>query len=103
MPSLLLGDPTGPWSAVTIMRVRVSTDGPRRGEACPWGGLPSSVDYTVDERINRQGYAIFEVTESYSVEGEDVDVALRCYVRRIDGEWDLDGIEVLEPGAEPIT
>lgn len=66
-------------------------------------GRFSSVDYEVDERINRQGYAIFEVTESYSSNGEDVEVELRYYVRRIDGQWDLDGIEVIEPGAEPIT
>ena len=66
-------------------------------------GRFSSVDYEVDERINRQGYAIFEVTESYSSAGEDVEVKLRYYVRRIDGQWDLDGIEVIEPGAEPIT
>ena len=178
--SLLVGEPTGPGSAVTIMRATLSTDGPRRGEACPTWGAPtrtrgdistpppenmsrtapqgprpapgpsarcgtgcslagvaalgllvwvfavviafqvldpgairrrpledfysalgttdcelfdglhhrgllrgdrpdqlldlrgafSSVDYEVDERINRQGYAIFEVTESYSSAGE---------------------------------
>lgn len=66
------------------------------------GGI-SSIDYQVDERINRQGYAIFEVTESFSSNGEDAEVQLRYYVRRIDGQWDLDGIEVVDPGAEPIT
>lgn len=66
-------------------------------------GQVSAVDYEVDDRINRQGYAIFEVTETYSVEGQQVEVPLRYYVRRIDGQWDLDGIELLEEGAEPIT
>lgn len=66
------------------------------------GGI-SAIDYQVDERINRQGYAIFEVTESFSSNGEDAEVQLRYYVRRIDGQWDLDGIEVVDPGAEPIT
>lgn len=66
-------------------------------------GPISAVDYEVNDRINRQGYAIFEVTETYTVEGQEVDVDLRYYVRRIDGQWDLDGIELLEPGAEPIT
>lgn len=66
------------------------------------GGL-SAIDYQIDERINRQGYAIFEVTETYSEGGEDVEVELRYYVRRIDGQWDLDGIEVVQEGAKPIT
>ena len=66
------------------------------------GGV-SSVNYEVDDRINRQGYAIFEVTETYSDNGEDVEVQLRYYVRRIDGQWDLDGIELVEPGGQPIT
>lgn len=66
-------------------------------------GQFSSVDYEVNERINRQGYAVFEVTETYSVGGEDTDVDLRYYVRRIDGQWDLDGIEVIDPGGVPLT
>ncbi|WP_157975658.1 hypothetical protein [Brachybacterium sp. YJGR34] len=66
------------------------------------GGI-SSVEYRVEERINRRGYAIFEVTETYSVDGEEVDVSLRYYVRRVDGQWDLDGIELVEDGAEPLT
>jgi hypothetical protein len=66
-------------------------------------GAVSAVDYAVDERTNRQGYAIFEVTETYSVDGEQVEVPLRYYVRRIDGQWDLDGIELLDEGSEPVT
>ncbi|MDN5900086.1 MAG: hypothetical protein L0H74_08470 [Brachybacterium sp.] len=66
-------------------------------------GDVSSVDYQVDDRINRQGYAIFEVTETYSDNGEDVEVELRYYVRRTDGQWDLDGIELVAEGGEPIT
>lgn len=66
-------------------------------------GNVSAVDYRVDDRINRQGYAIFEVTETYSDNGEEVEVKLRYYVRRIDGQWDLDGIEMVEEGGEPIT
>ena len=66
-------------------------------------GQFTAVDYEVNERINRQGYAVFEVTETYSVGGEDTDVDLRYYVRRIDGQWDLDGIEVTDPGGVPLT
>ncbi|MGP9538801.1 hypothetical protein ACT3SP_12365 [Brachybacterium sp. AOP43-C2-M15] len=66
------------------------------------GGV-RGIDYEVDDRINRQGYAIFEVTESYSDGGESVEVQMRYYVRRIDGQWDLDGIEVVSEGTEPIT
>lgn len=66
-------------------------------------GAVSAVDYEVDERINRQGYAIFEVTETYSVDGQQQEVPLRYYVRRIDGQWDLDGIELLDESSEPIT
>jgi hypothetical protein len=66
------------------------------------GGV-TAIDYQVDDRINRQGYAIFEVTETYSDNGEEVEVELRYYVRRIDGQWDLDGIELVEEGSEPIT
>lgn len=66
------------------------------------GGV-TSVDYRVEDRINRQGYAIFEVTETYLDDGEEVEVQLRYYVRRIDGQWDLDGIELVEPGGQPIT
>ncbi|WP_255360964.1 hypothetical protein [Brachybacterium sp. sponge] len=43
------------------------------------------------------------MTETYTVDGQQVEVPLRYYVRRIDGQWDLDGIELLEQGAEPLT
>ena len=66
-------------------------------------GAVSAVDYEVEDRINRQGYAVFEVTETYTVDGQQVEVPLRYYVRRIDGQWDLDGIELLEEGGEPLT
>ena len=66
------------------------------------GGV-SAVDYTVEDRINRQGYAIFEVTERYQSEGESVEVELQYFVRRVDGQWDLDGISVVDPDSEPIT
>lgn len=66
-------------------------------------GQFTSVDYEVNDRINRQGYAVFEVTETYSAGGEDTHVDLRYYVRRIDGQWDLDGIEVIDPGGDPLT
>ncbi|WP_157773409.1 hypothetical protein [Brachybacterium vulturis] len=63
----------------------------------------SAVEYQVDDRINRQGYAIFAVTETYTDNGEEVEVELRYYVRRIDGQWDLDAIELVQEGTEPIT
>ncbi|ASK65046.1 hypothetical protein CFK39_03525 [Brachybacterium avium] len=66
-------------------------------------GDVSAIDYRVQDRINRQGYAIFEVTETYSDNGEAVEVELRYYVRRIDGQWDLDVIELVAEGGEPIT
>lgn len=66
------------------------------------GGV-SAVDYQVEDRINRQGYAIFEVTETYSRDGEQIEVPVRFYVRRIDGQWDLDGIEVVDSDSQPIT
>lgn len=53
-----------------------------------------TIDYTVDERINRQGYAIFGVTETYQDGGQDVEAPLRFYVRRFDGGWYVDGVEV---------
>ena len=65
-------------------------------------GQVTEVDYRVDDRINRQGYAIFEVTETYSDNGEEFDVRMRYFVRRIDGQWDLDGFQPVE-GSEPIT
>lgn len=62
------------------------------------------IDYEVNDRINRQGYAIFHVTESYTIEGTTEDVELRFWVRRIDGQWDLDGVEVIDPsGPDPIS
>lgn len=66
-------------------------------------GEVSEVDYQVDERINRQGYAIFEVTETYSDGGEEFEVEMRYFVRRIDGQWDLAGFEPIDEGTEPIT
>lgn len=68
-------------------------------------GSVGEIDYAVDDRINRQGYAIFEVTESYSENGQSAEVELHFYVRRIDGQWDLDGFEVIQvdEGTEPIT
>lgn len=66
-------------------------------------GAVSGIDYEVEDRINRQGYAIFEVTETYSAGGEEVEASLRYYVRRIDGQWDLDGIELVDENSVPIT
>lgn len=63
----------------------------------------SGVDYEVTDRINRQGYAIFEVTETSTADGQSESVDARFYVRRTDGQWDLDLIETVEPGTEPIT
>lgn len=63
----------------------------------------SAVDYEVTERTNRRGYAIFEVTESYSADGQSESVDVRFYVRRIDGQWDLDLMELVEPGSNPIA
>ena len=65
-------------------------------------GNVSAVDYRIDERINRRGYAIFEVTETYSKNGETIEVPMRFYVRRIDGQWDLDAFEQVDPSADPI-
>lgn len=55
-----------------------------------------ALDYTVDERVNRQGYAIFEVTETYQRDGQDVEAQLRFYVRRFEGGWFVDGVEVVD-------
>ncbi|MFC7457122.1 hypothetical protein ACFQS2_07995 [Brachybacterium sp. GCM10030267] len=66
------------------------------------GGM-SGIDYEVTERTNRQGYAIFDVTETYTVDGRDTEVQLQYFVRRTDGQWDLDGIRLVEPGDDPIT
>ncbi|APX32563.1 hypothetical protein BH708_07330 [Brachybacterium sp. P6-10-X1] len=63
----------------------------------------SGVDYEVTDRVNRQGYAIFEVTESYSSGGQSESADLRFSVRRLDGQWDLDLMELVEPGSEPIA
>lgn len=63
----------------------------------------SGVDYEVTDRINRQGYAIFEVTETYTADGRSESADLRYYVRRIDGQWDLDVIELVDPESESIT
>lgn len=53
------------------------------------------LDYEVNERINRQGYAIFEVTETYQSNGQAMEAKLAFYVRRFDGGWFVDGVEVL--------
>lgn len=64
----------------------------------------TDVDYEVTDRVNRSGYAIFYVTESYSDGGETVDVPLRYYVERADGQWDLAGVELVDPSQpDPIT
>lgn len=64
----------------------------------------TGIDYEVTDRVNRQGYAIFYVTERYTDGDERVDVPLRYYVERIGGQWDLAGIEVVDPSApDPIT
>lgn len=63
----------------------------------------SGVSYEVTDRTNRQGYAIFEVTETFTENGQSESVDTRFYVRRIDGQWDLDIIEAVEPGSDPIT
>jgi hypothetical protein len=63
----------------------------------------SGVTYEVTDRTNRQGYAIFDVTETFSADGQSESVEMRYYVRRIDGQWDVDGFEKVDPGSEPIT
>ena len=57
------------------------------------------LDYEVNERINRQGYAIFEVTETFQREGQNLEAQMRFYVRRFDGGWYLDDLEVVQPPA----
>ena len=54
------------------------------------------LDYTVDERINRQGYAIFEVTKTYQSGGQAMEAKFNFYVRRFDGGWFVDGVEVVQ-------
>lgn len=61
------------------------------------------IDYEVTDRVNRQGYAIFFVTETYTLEGEQVEVALRYYVERTGGQWDLAGIELVEESGDAVA
>ncbi|MGY5766347.1 hypothetical protein ACXET9_14250 [Brachybacterium sp. DNPG3] len=64
----------------------------------------TDIDYEVTDRVNRSGYAIFYVTEAYSDDGVRVEVPLRYYVERTDGQWDLAGIELVDPTQpDPIT
>ncbi|GAA4523878.1 hypothetical protein GCM10023160_14590 [Brachybacterium paraconglomeratum] len=61
-----------------------------------------TADYTVDDRVNRQGYAIFDVTESFTRDGQPVQAEVRFFVRRIDGQWDLDGLQPIDASTPPI-
>ncbi|AXK45653.1 hypothetical protein [Brachybacterium saurashtrense] len=65
-------------------------------------GSATSIDFEVDDRTNRRGYAIFTVTERHQVEGQELEATLSYYVRRIDGQWDLDGIVLDEIDGEPV-
>lgn len=66
-------------------------------------GTVSAVDYTVNDRVNRQGYAIFEVTENIvNADGGKEEVRLRYFILRTDGQWDLDGIQLVDEDTEPI-
>ena len=69
-------------------------------EAAFSGG--ASADYTVDDRVNRQGFAIFDVTESFTRDGQPVQAEVRFFVRRIDGQWDLAGFESIDEDTPPI-
>lgn len=62
----------------------------------------SSADYTVDDRVNRQGYAIFDVTESFTRDGVPTETEVRFFVRRIDGQWDLDGLQTIDEDTPAI-
>ena len=63
------------------------------------------MDSTTEELRTGSGLTSCEACEPErgTVDGQQVEVPLRYYVRRIDGQWDLDGIELLEEGAEPLT
>ncbi|WP_299298319.1 hypothetical protein [uncultured Brachybacterium sp.] len=61
-----------------------------------------TADYTVDDRVNRQGYAIFDVTESFTRDGQPSQTQVRFFVRRIDGQWDLDGLQPIDEDTPPI-
>lgn len=54
------------------------------------------IDYEIEDRLDRQGYAIFTVTETYTEGAHQEQMAVRYYVRRIDGQWDLDAIEIVD-------
>lgn len=69
-------------------------------EAAFSGG--GTADYTVDGRVNRRGYAIFDVTESFTRDGRPVRSEVRFFVRRTDGQWDLDGLQPIDEGTPPI-
>lgn len=62
----------------------------------------ASADYTVDDRVNRQGFAIFDVTESFTRDGEPVQAEVRFFVRRVDGQWDLAGLQPIDEHTPPI-
>lgn len=59
----------------------------------------SAADYTVDDRMNRQGYAMFTVTETVTIDGRPEEVQLRYYIVRAEGDWYLDGIELIDGDA----
>lgn len=64
----------------------------------------TGIDYEVTDRVNRQGYAIFSVTETYTQDGQTVEVPLRYYIERASGQWGLAGIELVEEDApDPVT
>ena len=60
------------------------------------------IDYDVNKRVNRSGYAVFGVTEHYQhPELGPVDVDMEFYIARRDGGWQMDG--VLEASEDSIT
>lgn len=54
------------------------------------------LNYSVDERINRQGYAIFEVTETYQSDGQAMEAKLAFFVRRSEGGWFVDSVQLID-------
>lgn len=54
------------------------------------------LNYSVDERINRQGYAIFEVTETYQSDGQAMEAKLAFFVRRFEGGWFVDSVQLID-------
>lgn len=61
-----------------------------------------TAEYTVEDRVNRQGFAIFDVTESFTRDGEPVQAEVRFFVRRVDGQWDLAGLQSIDEDTPPI-